>query len=77
MVSIGCFSLLQFWIVPRVEAAWRVNQTVEKITKIGLVAALKSARSSFQIAFVVYGILISSFLVLQFLAESSSDGYKN
>lgn len=74
MVSLGCFALFQFWVVPHVEAAWTVNKTVEKITKIGLVAALKSARSLFQIAFVIYGVLISCFWALQLLADASSGG---
>ena len=77
-VSLASFALLQFQLLPRFEAGWAENSTLDKFKKISVLAALTSARSIFQMALIVYGALLLCFWLSGWLADTdTAAGYLN
>ena len=57
LAALAGFALLQWRVLPQVEAAWSAR-TLNKLAKIASVAALKSVRTLLQVETVVYGMLL-------------------
>ena len=69
LIVLSGFVLLQWFILPRVEAAWLANRTIGKVAKAGAVAALPSARTALQVATIVYGTLLVATWMLDAFGE--------
>ncbi|AET95062.1 hypothetical protein BYI23_D015520 (plasmid) [Burkholderia sp. YI23] len=54
VASAAAFALIQFYLMPELEGKWRADRTLEKLSKVGTLAALKAARTFVQIALVIY-----------------------
>lgn len=65
--ALAGFALLQWWALPRLEAAWAANGTAGKLAKAGSIASLKAARTVLQIAILVYGSLLATIWLLDII----------
>ena len=58
LAAFAGFCLLHFLVVSRIDGAWAANRGMAKVAKLGAISALKAARTVFQIATIVYGLLL-------------------
>lgn len=56
--TLAAYALLHFFVLPEMDRKWAANRTIAKLSKAGVLAALKAARTLLQIALVTYGLIL-------------------
>jgi hypothetical protein len=74
LAALAGFCLLHFLLVPRIEGTWAANRGIEKVAKLGAISTLKSARTVFQLAALIYGVLLLGVWLFGFGTHTSA-GY--
>jgi hypothetical protein len=70
--AVAGFVFLQYWILPQADSRWAANKGIEKLAKVGAIAALKSARTFLQIGALTYGAILFGLWATGWLLETGS-----
>ena len=72
ILALCVFAVLHYFVVPQVEKSWAANRSAEKITKVGVLASFRAARTLAQLALVTFAAIAAGLVIVSLVADTSS-----